>query len=388
MPRPGDSIRKRQRQDGVRYEARWREPDGTPRGKTFHTRDEAKAHLLTVAHSKSQRTYVPKVKGQVPYGEVAEKWLAARPRKPRTVALYRSILGSWLAPWKDRPIIGIEYDDVVELVAAMTEADRNPQTILNVFNVANGVLRYGVKAGHLSVNPAALVREDLPKRDDRAAARNPATADQVQALAALLPPDYGVVVRFAAWSGLRAGEIGGLRVARVNVLRNSVQVEETVVRLGGTLSPGTPKSRRSRRRVPIPPSLAREVAAHIAARGLGPDDYVFGNDDGSPMNHAALYRRCFVPARVKIGRPDLRFHDLRHTYASLMAPHITMLELSRRMGHEKYSFTADTYSHLYETDDPDDAAALDALYLGAGPQAGPQQATTQGVSAAVRAIQG
>ena len=387
MPRHGDNIRKRERAGGTRYEVRWREPGGTTRSRTFGTRDEAKTHLLAVQHSKAQKTYVPHAKGQVPFSEVAEKWLGHRARKPRTLALYRSMLGSWLKPWQDRPIVSITYDDVDALITSMRRAGRSPQTILNVFSVANGVLRHAVKAGHLTVNPAATMREDLAKTDEDAHERRPATAPQVQALAALLPPDFGLVVRFAAWSGLRAGEIAGLRVRCVNVLRNEVRVEETVVRLDGALCPGTPKSKRSKRRVPIPPSLARELAAHIAGRGLGPDAYVFGDGD-QPLNHAALYRRCFVPARVALGLPDLRFHDLRHTYASLMAPHITMLELSRRMGHQNYAFTANVYSHLYETEDPNEAAALDALYTAAGPLPGSLQPPTQGLSADVRAIQG
>lgn len=57
-----------------------------------------------------------------------------------------------------------------------------------MFSVANGVLRHGVKAGHLTINPAATVRGDLAKTDDDATERRPLTAAQVQALAALLPP--------------------------------------------------------------------------------------------------------------------------------------------------------------------------------------------------------
>ncbi len=361
MPRHSDNIRKRQRASGVRYEARWREPDGTPRGKTFATHAEAKTHLLAVAHSKGQGTYVPKVQGQTPFRQVAAEWLDAKPRKARTVESYQHVIGTWLEPWLDRPVEGIGYSDVTGLVARLRKAGRTPQTIHNIFNVAHGVLRYAVKARYIVVNPAAPVREDLPRRE-HAAERQPLTAEQVQALATLLPPQYGLVVRFAAWSGLRAGEIAGLRVRRLNALRAEVQVVETVARLVGGSTPDTPKSRKSKRTVPIPVSLARELAAHVTARGLGPDNYVFGDDGGKHLNHAAMYRRYFVPAAAAIGRADLTFHDLRHTYASLMAPHIDMLELSRRMGHQTYALTANTYSHLYERDDPAKAAALDALY--------------------------
>jgi hypothetical protein len=71
-------------------------------------------------------------------------------------------------------------------------------------------------------------------------------------------------------------------VRRVNVLRSEVQVVETVARLTGGTAPDTPKSRKSHRTVPIPASLARELGAQVAAQGLGPDDYVFGDDDGKP----------------------------------------------------------------------------------------------------------
>ncbi len=278
---------------------------------------------------------------------------------------YRQTLATWLKPWLRRPVGSIAYRDVVALVSDMRKAGRQPQTIHNVFNVAHGILGHAVDAGYIAVNPSQRVRRSLPGRNDRPE-RHPLTAEEVLALAEQLPAPYDLVVRFAAWSGLRAGEITGLRVGRVNALRSEIAVVETVARLVGGGAPDTPKSRKSKRTVPIPGSLARELAAYIAARGLRPDAYLFGDENGKPLNHAAMYRRCFVPAAQAIGRPDVHFHDLRHTYASLMAPQVDMLELSRRMGHQSYAMTADIYSHLYEQDDPSKAAALDAAYMATG----------------------
>jgi integrase len=390
MPRPGDKIRIRQRADGPRYEARWQEPDGTPRGKTFRTREEAKAHLVAVAHSVNQGVYVPQAQAQTPFRQVVEEWLTkGKPRKPRTVELYRSMVATWLGAWLDRPVGGIGYADVGGVVATMRTAGRSPQTIHNVFNVAHGVLAYALDAGYIATNPAARVRRNLPDRAEHdPAERRPLTPEQVQALAALLPEPYGLVVRFAAYSGLRAGEVAGLRVKRVNVLLHEVRVEETVVRLGGALVPGTPKSRRSRRTVEISPVLAREVGAYIAARGLGPEAYVFGNPDGSPLDMQAMYRQHYRRARVKIGRPDVTVHHLRHTYASLMAPTTEMLELSRNMGHQNFAFTANVYGHLYGKKDPKRAAVLDALYLAGGAGSGPIQASDPAGSGPIAADQG
>jgi integrase len=131
---------------------------------------------------------------------------------------------------------------------------------------------------------------------------------------------------------------------------------------------GTPKSGRSRRDVPIPPALARELAAHIAAGKLRPDDRVFPDPEGGLLRHEHFYRCHYRPARAALGLPTLRFHDLRHTYASLMhAQGRSMLEVSRWMGHSTYQLTADTYSHLWDGEDETLSTALDAAYLGASP---------------------
>lgn len=376
MPKQGTAaktrtmgVRKRQRDSGTRWEARWREADGTERARTFTTEDEAKAHLEDVRHGLRRGTYVSPVHSRTPLRTVAAAWLTVAERKPRTEETYRLLIDKWLGPWMDRPVGSISYGDVTALVARMRDEGRKPQSVRNVVNVLNGVMEHAVADGLIVVNPVRRVKATkgvLPKAHSDA--RQPLTAAEVGALAAEVPPAYGLFLRTAVWSGLRAGELTGLRVQALDPLRYAVRVEETVIRLvGGRWQRGTPKSARSRRRVPVPPSLMRELTDHVAARGLAPDDYVFGDDAGEPLNHPALYRRCFTPAAVAIGRPDLHFHDLRHTYASLMAPHITMLELSRRMGHSTYAITDKTYTHLYYTDDPARAAALDAMYTAAAP---------------------
>jgi hypothetical protein len=84
-------------------------------------------------------------------------------------------------------------------------------------------------------------------------------------------------VRLAAWSGLRAGELMGLRVPNVDPLWNEARVVETVPwAKGPTWHADTPKSVRSRRTVPeLPPALVTALLDHAAEQGLGPDDYVF-----------------------------------------------------------------------------------------------------------------
>ncbi len=178
------------------------------------------------------------------------------------------------------------------------------------------------------------------------------TAQEVARLAGQLPAPYDLLVTFAAWSGLRAGEVAGLRVGRVDTVRNRVEVRETVVYLGSERREDTPKSEKSRRTVPLPPPLARLLAAHIAAHRLRPEDYVWSSADGGALDYPTFYRRAFLPAAKRAGIGHVRFHDLRHTYASLMAHQgESLYRVSRWMGHSTIAITADLYTHLFEGED-------------------------------------
>ena len=363
-------ISKRQRRKGTVYEVRYRATEGDgvrQRARTFGSEDEAKAFLATIKHQVQTGDYIDPALARKTWATVAAEWSeqkATSGKKQRTLRGHGFTLNKWCSRWDDRAISSVSYADVQGLINEMVEAGRRPQTVRNVFNVVRGVLDYAVDAGYIRSNPAVRLRKHLPKGDS--AEPRFLSAAQVETLAASLPSPHDLLVRLAAWSGLRAGELAGLRVNRVDVLRSRITVAETVVDMGkGGLQVDTPKSAKSNRTVPIPPALVRQVADHIAAAGLGPDDYVFGVA-GQPHDHDEFYRYVFVPATVATGLAPLRMHDLRHTYASLMhAQGRSMLEVSRWMGHSTYRLTADTYSHLWDGEDSTLNDALDAAFLAA-----------------------
>ena len=159
-------------------------------------------------------------------------------------------------------------------------------------------------------------------------------------------PEYAALIRFAAYSGLRAGEIAGLRVRRFDPLKGTVEVAETLTDVDGTLvSSGTTKTSKVRT-VPIPRFIAEEVAPLLA--GKSADDYVFTSPEGGPLRHSNFYRRHFLPAAERAGLPDgVRFHDLRHTYAGfLIAEGAHPKAIMERMGHSSITVTLDRYGHL------------------------------------------
>lgn len=190
------------------------------------------------------------------------------------------------------------------------------------------------------------------------------TYAQVQAVAAQLAGQgpYDIIVRFMAYTGLRAGEVAGLRVRDVDLAAGHVSVQQTAQHIKGEWVFGRPKSRRSTREVPL---LDRGLIAQLRAYKMqhprsGDPDALFwpgrtpGShrlDYGCVWDLASFRRNYFKPALARAELPAIRVHDLRHTAASLwLAAGFPPYQVSRWLGHASVVTTDTIYSHLYPTD--------------------------------------
>src|SRR5262249_47906448 len=143
----------------------------------------------------------------------------------------------------------------------------------------------------------------------------------------------------AAYTGLRWGELAGLRVERVDFLRRRIDVAEILVEVNGTLTFGPPKTAKSRARVGFPPFLADVLAEHVrqfpdadATRRL-----MFTSDEGLPMRRSNFRRRVWQPA-LRAAELDeaTHFHALRHACASwLIDAGANPLEVAERLRHTR-----------------------------------------------------
>jgi integrase len=161
---------------------------------------------------------------------------------------------------------------------------------------------------------------------------------------------HRVLVLTAAHAGLRWGELAGLRVPRVDVLRRTVTVVEQLTEVNGVLAFGPPKTSASRRSVTLPAFLAAALAEQIAARGEpGTNGLVFPAPIGGPLRRSNFRARAWLPATRKAGLDGPRFHDLRHTAAALaFAQGGHPKAIQERMGHSSVMVTLDRYGHLFE----------------------------------------
>lgn len=377
-------VRKVERKDGaIAYEARWRQ-NGKFKQRTFKVKREADRFALRVEdeveQGNSTEVYTRRSKT---VRDVVEASMVANEKrlKPRTFNSYRQNYDNHVLPALGaRRVATITSQDVELWVASLVEKGLSPATVRNNFVALTKAMKYAARHSLIVRNPCeggAHLPRQAHGEEFVAQILTPA---QIERLAVQLDDaaPYGLMVRLAAYSGLRAAEMAGLRVRDVNLFRKHIEVRRTVQRVKGGWAIGTPKSRRSTRDVPILRSdLLYELQAHLAAhpRRGEPDaplwpGRVIGShvlDYTRPFDHQSFYRWYYKPALRSVNLPDIRFHDLRHTAASVwLAAGIEPFKVSRWLGHASLATTDTIYSHLYPSDHADDVAALEDFVRRAG----------------------
>ncbi|WP_278313742.1 tyrosine-type recombinase/integrase [Lolliginicoccus levis] len=417
--------RKTLKSGATRYEVRYRTPDGKCRSKGgFTTKADAEAYATSIDYKQNRGHAWDARAGQVLFGAAAAQWLASRhDLKPRTRAGYANHLrpgGPINAAFGGYPLAKITRQQISDFVQGLVAAGKAPSTVRHEYFVVRMVLAQAVVDGRLDVNPADHVKvpsETSAQGSAPGVVDDPAqflTAAQVQALQDATPWPYNVLVHVAAWAGLRAAELGGLQVGDVDLpapSRNpnrpgALRVERTAIVVHGAQVYDVPKTKGSRRRVPLTPAttallrayLARHPRAHCATaplfpafrliperptgvRAARPAAAVLGDlsaeqaaarldlDWNAPLRHQNFYKAVYRPAVLRANRlthaglpAALRFHALRHTYASLcVAAGLPALAIAKYMGHAKVTTTLTIYAHLFDEDHTDAMTALGAL---------------------------
>jgi integrase len=159
-----------------------------------------------------------------------------------------------------------------------------------------------------------------------------------------------------AYTGLRWGEVVGLRVGDLDLLCKRASVSENAVQAGGKIHVGTPKAHKQRT-VPLPEFLLAYLAQQCEGRGRG--DLLFG-DNGHHLRRPHPVSGWFAKAVASSGVPRATPHDLRHTAASLaVSAGANVKAVQRMLGHASAAMTLDLYADLFDDDLEAVATALD-----------------------------
>ena len=340
------SVQRRETKTGVRWDVRLRDPAGKVYTRTFTTKREAQAFERAERSARDRGEWVdPHAARQTVAEWVAYWWKLHSPNlAPKTRSQYDSTLKRWILPAiGHRRLSSLTPLDLQELVNDWARSAR-PSTVHRRYAVLRTALLAAVNGDVLGRSPCRGVR--LPKPDRRR--RSLPEISELEQLAVAMGPEYGAMVWLGALLGMRWGEVAGLRVGSVDLLRRRLTIGETVGEASGVLHIGAPKTAAGRRTLPLPEALCEVLAEHLRARKLtaaDADEWVFQSPRGGPLRYSMWHLRIWMPAREAIGRPALGFHDLRRFYASQLVEAGVDIKVSQElMGHEDIRLTRGLYA--------------------------------------------
>jgi integrase len=344
-----------------RFQARYTGPDGRSYSGpvTFDSKQYANAWLDRIhAEIQTGRWVSPLTPGVRPptLRDYAAAWLADRDLKLTTRRHYRDVLDRHVLPTLGDALVTDITPAAVRTWHAALGRTAGPTIRSHAYRILRSILNTAVADDLIVANPCRIRGAGS---DRRVKVIRPATLAELDALVAAMPERYRTMTLLAAWCGLRFGELTELRRSDVDLRTGVLRVRRGVVHLGaGQTLVSTPKTEAGIRDVAVPPHLLPAVREHV--QGLTSDALLFPGRDGRHMAASSL-QRVFGPARAKAGRPDLRWHDLRHTSAVLAAATgATLAELMSRLGHTTPGM-AMRYQHAAQDRDRVIAEALSDL---------------------------
>ena len=293
----------------------------------------------------------------------AESWLTTRDLTGRTRGEYRKLLLRHLLP----DFGEMDLDEITPVMVrewhAGLAAVTGPTRRAHAYGLLKAIMATAVTDDLIDVNPCRIRGAS---KTSRARAIRPASLPELRTIADAMPDRWRLAILLAAWCGLRFGEVAELRRKDIDLAGDKIRVRRAVtfVRGEGNVV-GAPKSEAGVRDVAIPPHLLADVKGHLLTHTQpGRDGLLFYAASGEHLRTSSNMHKAFHDARKSAGRPDLTFHDLRHTGATLAAAAAagaTVAELMARIGHATPTM-AMRYQHATAERDQAIAQALSEFH--------------------------
>jgi len=292
--------------------------------------------------------------------------------KASTLNSYLSIFEKHIDPeFKSFGMQAISTAEINSFRAKLQKKGLAKKTIRNILNLLSRFFADAVKDHYVRHSPIEGIDKPEISRKRKGRALQPA---EIQALLANCETaETRLIVLTAVLTGMRRGELFGLRWEDVDWSHNVIHVRQALYWMYGRhIRPEEgelflfipPKSESSMREIDLSPKLKLELRQHYLASpekaGL-----VFCWPDGRPLDPNGFQKKKFTNAVIAAGLGKVRFHDLRHTFGALKIEQgENIYYIQRQMGHSSIQVTIDVYGHLLETRKPEAAAKTDAAIFG------------------------
>ena len=346
--------------------------DGKRKRKTIYgkTRKEVAEKLKVLLREQQQGQLA--ATGRQTVGEMLQDWLAhIKPTvRPRTYDSYESTVRVHLLPAFGGIQLGkLTTKHITALLEQKEAAGLSPRTRRYIRMVLRMALDAAVDDHRVPRNVALQAPNPRVERheirvlspDEARQLLDAARGDRLEAL-------YSVALAL----GLRQGEALGLRWSDIDLERGRLQVRHSLQRIGGKLQLVQPKTDKSRRMIDLPLAIVKALRDHkvrlLEERMAAPEwhnhDLVFPTTKGTYLEKSGITKR-FAKLLVKAGLPEMRFHDLRHSCASLLiAQGVPLKTIQGLLGHTSISMTGDVYGHLLPAALKEAAQIMDDIVSG------------------------
>jgi integrase len=354
------NVRKR---DSGRWQARYPGPDGMLRSapETFARKSDAERYLIMVEAQMARHEWIDPERAKIRLSDYAERWITQRPNlRPRTVHLYRWLLGKHISPYLGGiPLGKLDTPLVREWRAVLLANGVSLTMAAKAYRLLRAVLMTAVKEDELiRINPCRIPGADQEKPTERPVL----TVKQVFALTEQVPERYRALLLVTTFACLRWGEVAALQRQDIDTDAGTVRVRQQYIEQRGVgLVLGPPKSRAGLRIVALPATVLPVLRIHMDDVPDRPDALVFTGPGGKPIWRGNLNKLVnWHTAVAAIGVPGLHFHDLRHTGNTLASrTGASLRDLMARMGHDNPP-AALIYQHASAEADQTIAKGVDA----------------------------
>lgn len=294
--------------------------------------------------------------------------------RPSTLNSYRIAIHRHIVPELGHvKLQQLTPDRLDRFYADLVAGGLSAKSVRNIHVMIHKALHDAVRKNLVPRNVAAAADPPKLNRADRAEMRTWTPAQLRAFFDGIAEHRLAAAFLLAATTGMRRGEVLGLRWRDLDLAGRCLQVNQTVLSVSYQLTFGGPKTARGRRRITLDPETVRVLTAHRSAQrqekrgaGDGYDDHdlVFARPDGRPI-HPDYFSQTFDRTVERLKLPRIRLHDLRHTHATLgLAAGIPVKVISDRLGHATTSFTQDVYMHAIPDLEHDAADQIADLVFG------------------------
>jgi len=295
--------------------------------------------------------------GTLTVGEYLERWLKDSVKgtvRHGTYEVHRHMIEPHLIPALGRlKLKDLNPVHVRGLYREKLDSGLSAATVRKIHSVLRKALKQAVMDGLIPRNVCEAVKPPKVERKEI----TPLDREQARILLEAAGGDrLAALFTLAVHTGMREGELLGLKWDDVDLERGVLRLSRALVREGGRVTLGDLKTAKSRRQVRLTGAAVESLQAHLgrqleAIESMGslhqPGGLVFATESGTLINPSNLRNRSFKPLLKKAGLPDICFHDLRHTCATLLLSQGTHPKLVQELlGHATIAMTLDTYSHF------------------------------------------